>query len=140
MSYNRKESIETIFVGAGLRTNLLGLPAIIALKLIATLETVSVSFVMDEFPAFFEGLGNLGEPFDIRLQPSAKPYALFTPQNILIPLRQKVRQELDRMLSSGFISKVDIPTPWCAGMVVAPQKNGDIRICVDFRPLIIAVF
>ena len=135
VSYNGKESIETIFVVAGLRTNLLGLPVIIALKLIARVEAVSVSSVMDEFPALFQGLGNLGEPFDIRLQPSAKPYALFTPRNIPIPLRQKVRQELDRMLLLGVISKVDIPTPWCAGMVVAPKKNGDIRICVDFRPL-----
>ena len=81
-----------------------------------------MSSVMDEFPALFQGLGNLGEPFDIRLQPSAKPYALFTPRNILIPLHQKVRQELDRMLLLGVISKVDIPTPWCAGMVVAPKK------------------
>ena len=134
VSYNRKESIETIVV-AGLRTNLLGLPAIIALKLIARVEAVSVSSVMDEFPALFQGLGNLGEPFDIGLQPSAKPYALFTPRNIQIPLRQKVRQEFERMLLLGVISKVDIPTPWCAGMVVAPKKNGDIRICVDFRPL-----
>ena len=135
VSYNGKESIETIFVVAGLRMNLLGLPAIIALKLIARVEAVSVSSVMDEFPALFQGLGNLGEPFDIRLQPSAKPYALFTPRNIPIPLRQKVRQELDRMLLFRVISKVDIPTPWCAGMVVAPKKNGDILICVDFRPL-----
>ena len=30
---------------------------------------------------------------------------------------------------------MDIPTPWRAGMVVAPKKNGDIRICVGFRPL-----
>ena len=135
VSYNGKESIETIFVVAGLRTNLLGLPAIIALKLIARIEAVSVSSVMDEFPALFQGLGDLGEPFDIRLQPSAKPYALFTPRNIPIPLRQKVRQELDRMLSLGVISKVDIPTPWCAGTVVARKKNGDVRICVDFRPL-----
>ena len=137
VSYNGKESIETIFVVGGLQMNLLGLPAIIALKLIhvARLEAVSVSSIMDEFPALFQGLGNLGETFDIRLQPSAKPYTLFTPRNIPIPLHQKVRQELDRMLLLGVISKVDIPTPWCAGMVVASKKNGDIWRCVDFRPL-----
>ena len=44
VSYNGKESIETIFVVAGLRTNLLDLPAIIALKLVARLAAISVSF------------------------------------------------------------------------------------------------
>ena len=48
------------------------------------------------------------------------------------------------------ISKVDAPTPWCAGMVVAPKKSahffgattmpahqpaGAVRICVDLKPL-----
>ena len=49
---------------------LVGSFSIIALKLIARVEAVSVSSVMDEFPALFQGLGNLGEPFDICLQPS----------------------------------------------------------------------
>eukprot|EP00731_Ephydatia_muelleri_P015565 Em0008g1285a len=135
VSHNGRESIETILVVAGLWTNLLGLPAIMALKLVARLEAVTVALVVDTFLALFEGLGNLGEPFEIRLQPGARPYALFTPRNIPIPLRQRVRQELDRMLLLGVISKVDIPSPWCAGMVVVPKKNGDIRISVDFRPL-----
>ena len=65
-------------LGTGLQTNLLGLPAIIALKLIAKLEAVSVPSIMDEFPALFQGLGNIGEPFDIRLQPNAKPYIHFS--------------------------------------------------------------
>ena len=28
-----------------------------------------------------------------------------------------------------------ISTPWCAGMVVVPKKEGAIRICVDLKPL-----
>ena len=32
------------------------------------------------------------------------------------------------------ISKADQPTLWCAGMVV-PKKSGDLRICVDMKPL-----
>ena len=39
------------------------------------------------------------------------------------------------MESMGVISKVDEPTPWCAGMVVVPKKSGDVRICVDLKPL-----
>ena len=39
------------------------------------------------------------------------------------------------MEACGVISKVDIPTPWWAGMVVAQKPNGAIRICVDLKPL-----
>ena len=35
----------------------------------------------------------------------------------------------------GVISKVDAPTPWCAGMVVVPKKTGAVRICVHLKPL-----
>ena len=56
-----------------------------------------------------------------------------------IPLRKKVKEELSRMKSLGVISKVDVPTSWCAGMVVVPKQNGTVRICVDLKPLNTAV-
>ena len=51
------------------------------------------------------------------------------------PLRQEVKDKLSRMESLGVISKVDTPTPWCAGMVVVPKKDKTVRICVDLKPL-----
>ena len=39
------------------------------------------------------------------------------------------------MENLGVISRVDEPTPWCAGMVVVPKSNGSVRICVDLKGL-----
>jgi hypothetical protein len=39
------------------------------------------------------------------------------------------------MENLGVISKVDVPTEWCAGMVVVPKPDGNIRICVDLTKL-----
>ena len=47
----------------------------------------------------------------------------------------KVKQELDRMESTGVIKKIDEPTSWCAGMVMVLKKEGKNWICVDLKPL-----
>ena len=52
-----------------------------------------------------------------------------------IPLRPKVKAELERMESLGIISRVVQHTPWCAGMVVVPKKSGEVRICVHLKEL-----
>ena len=77
----------------------------------------------------------IGEEYEIKLKENATPYALYVPRNIPIPLRPKVKEELERMEQMGVISKVTEPSEWCAGMVVVPKKSGDVRICVDLKPL-----
>ena len=62
--------------------------------------------ILQQFRNAFEGLGNLGEEFDIKLTPDAQPFALTTPPNITLPLRPKVAQELARMGLMGVISSV----------------------------------
>ena len=123
-----RQSQQQVYVVKGLKRNLLGLPAITSLNL-------AKRDVRREFPNVFKGLGNLGEEFTIRLKPDATPHALFTPRHVPMPARPKVEEELKRMESMGVISKVDEPTPWCAGMVVVPKKNDKVRICVDLKPL-----
>ena len=91
--------------------------------------------ITTQFPALFSDLGTLNGEFQICLKSDATPFALHMPRNVPLPLRKKVKEELSHMESLGVISKVDVPTTWCAGMVVVPKKDGTVRICVDLKPL-----
>ena len=116
-----------------LKHNLLGLPAIRTLGLLSQANEIMVEpeEIHSKFPSLFTGLGTFEGDFEIYLRPDAQPFALHTSRNAPLPLRKKVKNELKRMESLGVISKVDIPTPWCAGMVVVP--NQDRWHCVHLR-------
>ena len=58
------------------------------------------------------------ESYCITLKEDAKPFQVTVP----LPLYQKTKEELDKMLETGVISKVDQPTDWCAPMVVTPKR------------------
>ena len=137
-SYKSKTVTQNVFVVCGLKNNLLGLPAITTLELAARLDETGTRSSEDyrkDFPSLFRGLGNFGDPYEIHLKTGAVPHCIYTPRNVPLPLREKVKQELDQMEATGVIKKIETPTPWCAGMVVVPKKEGKIRICVDLKPL-----
>ena len=137
LSYKGKSSSQAIYVIRGLKTNLLGLPAITSLQLVCRVNEMicDAQTIQARFSSLFRGLGTLGDAYKIKLKEGATPYSLYTPRNVAIPLREKVKTELNRMESNGIISKATEPTPWCAGMVVVPKKEGSVRICVDLKPL-----
>jgi len=140
LTYNGVSVPQTVFVVEGLTSNLLGLPAIQDLQILQRIDALHSTEtepldVRKHYPNLFKGLGVLGGEYTIKLREDAKPHALFTPRNVAIPLREKVKEQLDQMESSGVISKVTDPTEWCAGMVVAPKKGGKVRICVDLKAL-----
>ena len=116
--------------------NLLGLPAIKGFHLLSVLDNLEcdpTTAIKQEFPSLFTGLGTLQGDYEIQVKPDAQPFSLGTARNIPIPPRDKVKQELDAMEAQGVISKVQQPTPWCAGMVVV-KKNRGVRICIDLKP------
>ena len=134
LTYSNRSAEQTVYVVKGIQNNLLGLPAIKALKMLAKVETIQKT-ILEQYPSLFTGLGTLRGEYKIELKPDAQPFALYTPRNVPFPLREKVQKELDRMESLGVISKVEKPSTWCTGMVVVPKKSGAIRICVDYRAL-----
>ena len=128
---------QTVYVVKGLRNNLLGFLAIQALHLLTQVNVIEDygKNIHERFPKLFQGLGTLDEPYHIKLKANATPFALFTARNVPLPLLNKVKEHLANMEATGVISRVEVPTDWCAGMVVVPKKNGDLRICVDLKPL-----
>jgi len=46
----------------------------------------------------------------------------------------KVKQDIDKLLSVGFIEYIKEAT-WLSPIVVVPKKNGKSKICIDFRIL-----
>ena len=112
-------------------------PVIQALGLLSQADAViaEAKEVESKFPDLLMGLGTFEGDFEIRLSPNAQPFALHTPRNVPLPLHKKVNDHLAQMESQGIISKVEVPTPWCAGMVVVPKQNQTVCICVDLKPL-----
>ncbi len=48
-----------------------------------------------------------------------------------------VKQDINKLLAVGFIEFVEEAT-WLSPIVVVPEKNGKLKICIDFRKLNVA--
>ena len=118
---------------------MLGRKPVELLKLISRLDSLSSddykSKVADKYPKWFEGLGVMKDSYRITLKEDAKPFQVSVPRKVPFPLYQKTKEELDRMLETGVISRVDEPTDWCAPMVVTPKSNGKVRVYVNLSKL-----
>ena len=89
-----------------------------------------------DYAHLFSRQGNLqtGYEYSVTLKSEITPFS--PPARRLPPaLHTKVQDELQRMENAGVIRKITDPTIFCAPMVVAYKKSGDIRICADFRKL-----
>jgi len=86
LHHGQNSSSQQIFVIKNLKHNLLGLPAISALHLAARLDSTYTAMVQNRFPFVFQGLGDLGEPYTIKLQQNSISFALNTPRAIPLPL------------------------------------------------------
>jgi hypothetical protein len=70
----------------------------------------------------------------LRIEPNTRPVIL-PPRRLPIQIRDKVKEELDRMQTLGVIEPVSEPSEWCHQMVVADKPNGKLRVCMDPKHL-----
>ena len=89
----------------------------------------------DKYPRVFDdGLGQLPGKVKLSLNQDVRPRVLPT-RRVPLAIRERFKQELDRLLALGVIAKVDGPSDWVSQIAVVLKRNGDLRICIDPKPL-----
>ena len=141
MRYNTNQVCLTVHVISGTGPNLLGRDLITTLgvdldniKQIKSLEMAnSLEELLDKHaPVFSEGLGCFnGPPVQLKVASGAQP-KFHKARSVPFALKSKVESELVDLQSKGIISPVKHAT-WAAPIVPVLKKNGQIRICGDYK-------
>ena len=90
--------------------------------------------IRESYADILTGVGKLKDyRLKLHINKDVKPIAQQV-RRLPFGLRDKVDLKLDDLLSKDIIEEVpDIPTSWISPLVVAPNPEGDIRVCVDMN-------
>ena len=118
---------------------ILGLPSCTKLKVVTLNCTVNTSSkktindvqdLMQMYPELFDHIGEFPGTAKLEVKPGAEPY-IDPPRKWPIHLKDRIKQELDRMEQDGVIRKVEEHTDWCSSLAFSTKSDGSIRICLD---------
>ena len=89
--------------------------------------------LVNEFPSLFAaGLGCLkGKTFTLNVNDKVPP-KFCKARTVPYTLKDKVSNELDRLVEEGIISPVSY-SPWAAAIVPVLKPDGSVRICGDYK-------
>ena len=135
----RKDSVEFVVV-AGKGKPLLGLRASEQMQLISVVRQ-NIMVIQSEEPSqsktpltvesiLKEHAGDL----HLEIDPNIPSVQLPTTK-VPIAIKEKLKEELDRLEGLNIITPVNVSTSWISATVVTLEKNGNVRLCVDLKPL-----
>ena len=123
-------------------TPLLGLNATQKMKLLTVhkknfvnvVENANDNLTVKYADVFNKALGTLPGKVNLQVDPDCKPVIL-PARKLPVSVREKFKEELKRLEDLKVITPVDEPTEWVSQIVVAMKKSGELRICIDPKPL-----
>ena len=71
--------------------------------------------------------------YHLSIDPEVPP-VVHAPRKVPIALKERLKDELDRLEGMDVITPVTEPTPWVSSLVMVVKK-GKIRVCIDPKDL-----
>ena len=113
---------------------LIGLSASEAMGLVVRTDGVEEKSVFTDYTDVFEGTGELKIKHSIQLKEGALPVVSGTRQTPHA-MKDKLKEELERLERENIIVKVEEPTEWVNPIVCVVKPNKQLRICLDPKKL-----
>ena len=96
-------------------------------------EPLTLDELVKEYEDVFTGLGCLPGEYHIKVDTNIAPVQ-DVPRHVPVPLKAKLKTKIEEMEKQGIIVKETGPTEWISSLV-AVQKPGKLRVCIDPRDL-----
>ena len=98
-------------------------------------NTIAINSPLKDFPDVFDDkIGTLPGTAHFEVDPSVTPVISPT-RAVNCNLKPKIKKELADLVEQRVIAPTERATEWLSALVCTPKKNGDVRICLDPRPL-----
>ena len=106
-----------------------------SLKVKKHIEIKNTAQVVKDAHEVFEGIGKLkGYQYQIEIDDKVPP--VVSPRfSVPPPMQEPLKTNLDWMVEIDVIKKQQEATPWVSNVLCTPKPNGDIRICLNPKPL-----
>ena len=86
---------------------------------------------MSEYPDVFgEELGRMEGKVHLETDPNVAP-TVMPPRLVPVALKERLKNELDRLTKGKVISPIQEPTDWVSSMIATKKPDGNIRLCID---------
>lgn len=139
---NNIESIEFVIVDGECFRPILGLQACVKLDLIQRKYCVNeiLNFIenkeqfIEKYKKLFNGCGRIPGLQTICIRPNSIPKINYR-KKIPFAIHEKLKQTLITMEREHIIEKVNYPTDWINNIMIVEKPNGDMRLCLDPKPL-----
>ena len=106
-----------------------------SLKVKNPIEIKNTAQVIKDADEVFEGIGKLkGYQYQIEIDDKVPP--VVSPRySVPPPMQEPLKKNLDWMVEIDVIKKQQEATAWVSNVLCTPKPNGDIRICLNPKPL-----